>query len=127
MLKTITLIALIAFFAVIARAEDGVSFDVTLTRGGSVVAHPRMIGYFDKPISVEVSNTYKFEALARAPDTRGVSNTTAKISLLNPASAPTLHEFSILANLAEGSTVEYAVPGTDALLKVVQSRVAIAK
>jgi hypothetical protein len=106
-------------------AEDAVSFEVTLTKGGHVISNPRMVGHFDKTMSVEVSRTMKFEALAKSPDSAGVSYTKAKISLFDGQTVSASHEFTIAADLAKGTSVEYELPGTDARVRVVQRRVSL--
>jgi hypothetical protein len=125
MVKQLALGGLCILASVAAVAEDAVSFEVTLTKGGQVISNPKMVGSFDKAMSVVVSGTMKFEALAGSPDGAGVSYTKAKVSLLDGSSVASSHEFTIAADLAKGTTVEYEMPGSDARVRVVQRRVSL--
>ena len=125
MIKQFAIGALSVLASMSAFAEDGVSFEVTLSRGGHVISNPRLVGYFDKSMSVEISRTMKFEALAKSPDSAGVSYTKATVTLYGGSTVTASHEFTIAADVAKGTTVDYELPGTDARVHIVQRGVSL--
>jgi hypothetical protein len=119
-IKQIALGALCTLASMGANALDAVFFEVTLTKAGQVIASPQVIADFGRRVSVDVSKTTKFEAIAKAPDSDGVSYTKAKIFVLEGSNVTATHEFTIAAEILKLTSVEYEVPGTGAKVRVVQ-------
>ena len=128
-MKTSSRIALLAICVASAhvQAEEGVNFDVKILRSGKVVASPRMVGAFDKAMSVEVSRTMRFEALAKTPNAEGHSLIAMKLSVFENGEMSAPREITMFADLSKAPSLEGGVPGTDVRYVVLPRRVELPK
>jgi hypothetical protein len=123
--KILSVIALLAICAASASVDagEGVNFDVTVLRSGKVVASPRIVGAFDKSMSVEVSQTMRFEALATSPNADGHSLIAMKLSIFENGAMSEPREMTMFADLSKAPSLEGGVPGTDVRYVVMPRRV----
>ena len=103
------------FSSLVFAGQEGMRYEVVLTRGGQVITSPAFLGEFDKMARVEVGGLLAVEAIASTPDRDGNSLASMKIYLFENGQMQPIKEISVLASRGNAPSVQYSVPGTDAL------------
>ena len=93
--------------------QSAVLFEIVLTRGGTVVASPKVVAEFGKTVALAEGHM-KFEGSASTPDKDGNSFTAVKLSLIDGRELKAIKQMSMLADLTKSPSFEVSVPGTDA-------------
>jgi hypothetical protein len=115
-MKVIQLAVLLGTIAsTLAFAEQkAVKFDVVLTRNGTVVSSPSVVGEFGKQLVAEQGGVMKVDATADSPGWDGLSATSVKLYLFENGAMKPVKEMSMRADLSKTPSFEYSVPGTNA-------------
>ena len=114
-------VSLVTLLATGAFAEEAVQFDFTITRGDRIVGTPRIVGNFGQPMSIQVSNRFRIEALAHSPNPAGLSMTEMTIELLDGAERRRV-PMSFLTKTDETTRLSYTVPNSETRVDIVQKR-----
>jgi hypothetical protein len=110
----IAMILGLAMSTPVSADQSGVKYEVVLTRDGKVIASPIFLGEFGKAVTIEQGGTMRVEAVAGPPDKNGHSLTSVKFQIFENGRLQPPQESSLLADLGKTSSIEFAVPGTNA-------------